>query len=130
MNLDAHQRERRPSAEALEALVADHAARFRSREQGWRDRRSSVRDVMPPRLFWSPPAAVDMTLVAEAGRAVIEARKALEEANVALGRIALDAYYRGCPARKLAASAGISTTSICRYSWAAYDEQQCVAPPE
>lgn len=76
---------------------------------------------MPPRL-WCAKAALGMTPVALAGRAVIEARRALEDAKTVLGRVALDAYYQGCPATTIAASAGMSTVAISRYSWRAYDE--------
>ena len=102
-------------------LVAEYLEPFREWEKATRERRARVRDVMPPR-WWAPKAAVDMAGVALAGREVIEARQALEDAKTALGRIALDAYFQGCPATMIAQSAGVSATAVSRYSWRAYAE--------
>lgn len=127
MNLDQGDRADKDPSGTLATLSAEYAAEFREREKAWRDRRAKRRDVMPPRL-WCAKAALDMSPVTLAGRAVIEARQALEDAKTALGRVALDAYYQGCPATTIAASAGMSTVAISRYSWRAFDELHGEAP--
>ena len=101
------------------AIMNEEVARRITARDRHHDRR------MPPRAFELPPRAVELAEVARAGRRYAEARQALAEAKVEIARSGLEAYFDGCPADKVAKTAGVSYSSICRWSWDYFNSDEC-----
>ena len=101
------------------AIMNEEVARRITARDRHHDRR------MPPRAFELPPRAVDLAQVARAGRRYAEARRALAAAKLEIARFGLAAYFEGCPADKVAKSAGVSYSSLCRWSWDYFELDEC-----
>lgn len=80
---------------------------------------------MPPRVVDGPPRAVDLAGVAAAGQRYSRAKREMADAKAAVARAGLAAYLAGCPADQVARSAGVSYSSLCRWSWAYFDSDDC-----
>ena len=85
--------------------------------------------MLPDGLDWAigifMMAFVDLSEVARAGRRYAEARRALAEAKVEIARSGLGAYFDGCPADTVAKTAGVSYSSLCRWSWDYFNSDEC-----
>ena len=101
------------------AIMNEEVARHITARDRHLDRR------MPPRAFELPPRAVDLAEVARAGQRYAEARRALADARVEVARSGLAAYFDGCPADKVAKTAGVSYSSLCRWSWDYFNSDGC-----
>ena len=79
------------------------------------------REAMPPLSFVIEHAAVDMAPVAEAGRALREAREAVISARRVLGHVAYEAHAAGAPCTTIASSAGTSEATVAKATWLYFD---------
>ena len=66
-----------------------------------------------------------MAPVAEAGRALREAREAVISARRVLGHVAYEAHAAGAPCTTIASSAGTSEATVAKVTWLYFESGEC-----